>query len=194
MVPEAFLGSGAALLAGPFWTGSYQDGRRSEAMLGLVERLRQLREAGRTVDLTLFDVEMVEQGPDRDQRMARNLAAAVRAHPGAVTMAYMGNLHARTIAGAPWNPKATFLGWYLRKDGVKVKALDFAMTAGTAWVCMLKEGSRSEQVCGSTTAGDSKPPPTRAGITLFAQPSPEGFDGTFAVMKLTASPPAGVGR
>jgi hypothetical protein len=59
-----------------------------------------------------------------------------------------------------------------------------------AWVQMAKEASPRESVCGPTPWGGSATPPLRAGITLFAQPSPEGFDGNFAVMSLTASPPA----
>jgi hypothetical protein len=180
----------AALLAGPFWTPSCQDGRGSEAMLGLIERLRALRAAGRVVDIALFDVELVDQGPRRDELMARNLVAAMRAHPDALTLAFMGNLHARTVPGAPWNPQARFLGWYLRDSGMQVKALNYTSPPGTAWSQTMKEGSPREPVCGPTAWGGLTPPPARAGITLLAQHSPEGFDGTFTVMTLTASPPA----
>ncbi|HTQ81108.1 MAG TPA: hypothetical protein VMM92_14000, partial [Thermoanaerobaculia bacterium] len=46
---EAYLGSAGsaadrtALLAGAFWQDPYQDGRRSQAMLALLESLRRLR-------------------------------------------------------------------------------------------------------------------------------------------------------
>jgi hypothetical protein len=184
----------AALLAGPFWTSRYQDGRRSEAMFGLLERLRVLRRAGAAVEVALFDVEEPEYGPDRDERMARNLIDAIAAHRGDTVMAYMGNLHARTAVGAPWNPEARFLGWYLRGAGVTFKSFDYASPAGTAWVCMMKEGSDREQVCGPGSWGESRPPPVGTGITLFPEPSPKGFDGIFSVTKLTASPPAKDGR
>lgn len=179
----------AALLIGSFWTSPVQDGRRSMAMLGLIERLRVLRKAGAAVQVTLFDVEEAEAGPDRDERMARNLAAAARAHPGATVLAHMGNYHARTVAGAPWDPKARFLGWHLARGGLEVKALDFAAPAGTAWTCMMEAPGRPP-VCGPTSMGATNPFPGKAGITPFAKRSPEGFDGTFAVTTRTASPPA----
>jgi len=49
----AYLGSAGAaadrkaLLGGPFWQDAYQDGRRSEAMLALLESLRRLRRSRR---------------------------------------------------------------------------------------------------------------------------------------------------
>jgi hypothetical protein len=183
----------AALLAGPFWTSKYQDGRRSEAMFELLERLRVLRRAGAAVEVALFDIEEGEYGPDRDERMARKLIEAMEAHKGKTLMALMGNLHPRKVVGAPWNPDARFLGWYLQSGGVRLKSFDFASPAGTAWVCMMKEGSAREQVCGPSSWSESNPPPSGTGISLFSEPSPKGFDGIFSVTKLTASPPASVG-
>src|SRR6185436_14170191 len=53
---DAFLRDGdrAALLAGPFWTRDFQDGRSSQAMAALLDDVRQLRLSGADLDVFLF--------------------------------------------------------------------------------------------------------------------------------------------
>ena len=185
-----------AVLAGPFWTDGYQDGRRSEAMARLLERLRVLRAIGRHVDVMLFDVEPSESGPDRDERMAQTIMEYQRAHAGPVLMAYMGNVHARTTIGVPWNPKLKPLGWYLSQHGLRVRSLDSGSPGGSAWMCYVEDASdpRAEQVCGPHALSGSSRLPAHAGIWLHAMPSPEGFDGVYAVPALSSSPPAASAR
>jgi hypothetical protein len=57
----AYLASGgkagdqAALLTGPFWRETFQDGRRSKGMLALLDHLRSLRQEGRRLRVKLLD-------------------------------------------------------------------------------------------------------------------------------------------
>jgi hypothetical protein len=100
----------AALLAGPFWAGTYKDGRSSRAMLGLIEDLRAMRRKGSPVRVALID-SMVPpaDGRSRDHMMADNLKAAFDAAPKDVFLALTGNLHSRVTLGrrgirstSPW--------------------------------------------------------------------------------------------
>jgi hypothetical protein len=176
------------LLGGPLWTATYQYGVSSRAMLDLLARLRQLRQAGLAVEVLLFDVDPGGDASTRDARMAERLSDHVRNHAERVVLALMGNYHARTAIGAPWNPEQKFLGWHLRQAGHRVASLDFDAPTGAAWACY--NGVASE--CGPkdvVRAGAEGPVPS-PGIHLFGSPSPKGYDGLFTVGSLTPSPPA----
>ena len=66
-----------ALLAGPFWQSGYQDGRASQAMLELIERVGRLRRSGSPARVVLFDTGAAQGGPARDRGMAERLAELV---------------------------------------------------------------------------------------------------------------------
>jgi hypothetical protein len=192
---DTFLASGGgaaaveALTGTPHFTRDYQDGRSSRAMLGLLERLRQLRGAGLPLEVLPVDLDPAQRAPDRDRGMADNLAAAARAHPASVTMALVGEVHAWKAKGAPWKKDFTPMGRHLVEMGLPVRSLGRATPAGTAWVCL---GAEAKD-CGSRktkAAPDAMPSGRKNGIELLAKPSERGFDGLFATATLTASPPA----
>jgi hypothetical protein len=193
---DAFLASpGApsdveALLATPFWSSEYQDGRRSQARVALLDRLRRLRASGLPVSAFLFDIADGEDASERDKKMADSIAAHLRAHPEAVTMALVGEVHAWKTQGAPWDPKFLPMGWYLADAGLRVRSLGRATPAGTVWVCT--GGSPGD--CGSITtkATGALPSGGTSGIELLPVPSRRGYDGMVATPTLTASPPAKV--
>ena len=88
-----------ALLAGPFWQSTYQDGRRSRAMAALLDDLRGRIRAGDPVHVVLFDRTGV-RAAEREQAMAEAVAeAAVRA-PRDLVVALVGNIHARLAPGS----------------------------------------------------------------------------------------------
>jgi hypothetical protein len=177
---EAFLATGdeAALLAGPFWRRTYQDGRSSQAMLEMLRSVRQMREAGRDVRPFLFDVpaEADSGAGERDEQMATLIAEARARAPGDPMVLLVGNVHASRRLKIPRS-----MVWHLVRRGVPLRTLDVATRGGTAWLC----GTR----CGVDTV---------AGKDLGPQPavfeSPEatrwGYDGGWYVGTLTASPPA----
>jgi hypothetical protein len=169
-----------ALLASPFWADPYQDGRRSVAMLALLEQVRQWQRAGLPLELLLFDA--AEAPPvTRDEAMATRVRARRAARPQATFVVLMGNLHARKTQGAPWGDAAfRFLAGYLPAP---VTSLDVRSSGGTAWLC--HSGKATD--CGADLA--ATPPGAGEGVRLA--PSREGaFDGTFDVGPFTASPPA----
>jgi hypothetical protein len=195
---DAYLGSigdvaaERPLLGSPFWNTQMRDGRSSRAMVDLLSRIRQLRQAGLGIEVFLFAVYI---GTNPDAHMADNLSDYLRDHPGRAVLALTGDYHARTADGAPWDPAKRFMGGYLRQGGQRVVSLDYDGPPGTAWACMsksdFKSGSPREVECGVTQVNregrDPMPPP---GIHLLAAPSPTGYDGIFTVPSLTASTPA----
>jgi len=176
----------AAVLAGPFWTDKFQDGRRSLAMLGLLEDLRILRRQGSPVRLLLLDAfPPSADDPTRDRLMARNLKAAVDAHPQDVVLVMTGNLHSRVTLGSPWDPKYEPMGYHLTQAEPKRKitALDVSRSGGTAWTCMTPD-SESCKVREIPGKGDDK------GVRVILHPLEGGFNGVYNVGRLTASLPA----
>lgn len=177
-----------ALTASDFWTREFQDGRSSQAMLALIERMRRLREEGLPVHVFLFDLGSSKGIGERDKLMAENIAAHVRAHPEALAMALTGEVHAWKAKGAPWNADLLPMGWHLVNSGLEVRSLGRVTPAGTAWIC--PSGSPGE--CGSRTMGawGALPSGRTTGIELLPEPSERGNDGLFGVSSMTASPPA----
>lgn len=191
----AYLGSQggekdrAALLAGPFWADRYQDGRRSLAMLGLIEDLRKMRRQGSPVRLVLLDSTVPPaDGRSRDRFMADNLKAAADASPQDVLITLTGNLHSRVTLGSPWNPKYEPMGYFLTQAEPKrqVTALDVAYSGGTAWTCESGDpvSCKTRELGGK---GDEK------GVRVLLHPLEGGFHGVYNVGRLTASPPAAQG-
>jgi len=189
---ESFLGSGGEapdverLLAGPFWTRDYQDGRSSRAMAGLLADLGALRRSGRPV--TVFPFSHETAGTDRDAAMAGTIAGHLTAAGDeAVTLVLTGNLHSRTRVGSPWDPAFEPMGYHLA-TGLpqrEIVSLDVCHGGGSAWICT--GGSAAD--CGERSLGPSRAqgPP---GIRLGSGAEAEGHDGAYCVEALHASPPA----
>jgi hypothetical protein len=164
-----------ALVAGDFWSGPMQDGRRSEAYVAVIETLRALRHGGADVDLVAFDS---HPGGDRDRAMAEQVVAAIARAPEAIWLLFSGNVHARKTAG-PSN--AHPMAACLVERGVALTTLDARYGRGSAWVCV--------NDCGPNVAGRAGAP-RPLGITM--QPSADGaYDGVVEVGAIHFSPPAG---
>jgi hypothetical protein len=191
---DAFLASpGAAadvsaLLAAPFWSREFQDGKSSQAMVALLERLRRFRAQGLPIDVFLFDLGPGQAMSERDKHMAENIESQVRAHPEAMTMALTGDLHAFKAPGSPWDPNYRAMGWHLAQDGLRVYSLGNSHPAGTVWTCV---GSPVPD-CASRAikASPALPSGRTTGIELLPEPSSQGYDGLYATPTLTASLPA----
>jgi hypothetical protein len=179
---KAFLASAGsvgdrnALLDGPFWTDSFQDGRRSEAMLALLQSLRELRRHGADVRVVPFD------GPatDRDQAMAERLWDAFTREPKATFIVLSGNLHARRTSGAH-----KYMATRLVEKGATISTLEARYGAGSTWICDM---SRPPD-CGPIAFGEG--PGKQQTITL--KRSDDGaYDGFFEFATPLFSPPAAV--
>jgi hypothetical protein len=176
---KAFLASAGlvadrnALLNGPFWTDSFQDGRRSEAMLALLQSLRELRHNGADVQVVPFD------GPftDRDQAMADRLWAAFSREPKATFIVLTGNLHAR---------KTTGMGAHLVEKGATITTLNARYGAGSTWICDMSHPPE----CGPIAFGEGE---AKQQQTITLKRSDDGaYDGIFELPAPVFSPPAAV--
>jgi hypothetical protein len=183
----------ASLLSGPFWTDDYQDGRRSEAELGLIDSLRRYRKAGLPLKVALLDRRERTTGAARDAFMASRLADAAAASPRDFVVSLTGNLHSSTRKGTPWDADYPPMGLVLKGKlpDRRVVALDVAYTGGAAWNCRASEAESCHpyELKGTPMDGSG-----RRRIVLDDSLKAKGYDGYYAVGKLTASPPAAKDR
>lgn len=156
-----------ALRAGPFWNvpAGRNDGRRTQAMLDLVEAARQLRGEGHSIAVVPFDPARPGQAhPARDRGMATILRAGFEALPGRGRMLVLtGNRHAMravlaTLAAHGLDSAAGYL-LDLPLHSVNVAGVEWTFQACTSMAepCDRREGRYEWATPGSTMSdsGDS---------------------------------------
>ena len=158
-----------------FWQDT-RDGRASEAMLGLIETVRELKSRGKPVSVFAFDD---QPGTDleRDVAIANGIRRFHLAHRNSTIIALMGNIHAMQ--------KPFVLGEKeLMPSGVLLKDLSpvsvyIAYPAGTISACMPE--------CGTHV---TKPVKGATGSFAIETGSPlGGYDYTIFLASISASPP-----
>lgn len=177
-----------ALLAGPFWTAEFKDGRQSTAMLKLLEDLRQHTTMGETLEVVLLDAYDVD---DRDAAMAERLLESINEDTYAIAIALTGNLHNRTVRGIDFDPDYEPMGYLVKQElgPRRVRSLDVRYSGGQAWGC------ESATDCGARTWGatpNSETPTNRVLPTIEIESETTGsaYDGYYLVGELTPSAPA----
>jgi erythromycin esterase-like protein len=180
---DGFVASGerTRLLAGPFWSGP-QDGRKSVAMVELVDCVGALRRAGRDAQVIAIDDESTD---DRDAAMAARLGAAMAREPAATFIVLVGNAHARKRPH-PDFPTQQPMAQLLVAAGHDVTCLDARYGRGTSW-CISDDADGVMLTPGSRPLGRDEPLPH--GIVL-GRTDDGAYDGTFTIESPTASPPA----
>lgn len=175
-----------ALLASPTWTRKEQYGLGSRAMLGLVDRLREL--AAGPGELRLVLIDRPHPPAERDRAMAERLAEAAEARPGDLLVVLTGNLHNRLTQGTPWNAELEPMGHQLTRlrPDTRIVSLDMAHPGGTAWVCF----PGPPQDCGVKELGGPEDAAGRTGIELLEDPAGKPFSGRYFTGPITASEPA----
>ncbi len=176
----------AALLAGPFWRAEFQDGRRSEAMFALLDRLRQMHESRLPIRVELLDrAETPKTSAARDRWLAESLGEAFDKTPGGVVIALMGNVHTRIRRGVPWDAEYEPAGFvlYQSKPQLRLTALDVSYQGGQAWICNTPEPSSCQ-----VRPLSGRPDAPAQGIELFPEVA-NGHNGVYQVGELNASPP-----
>lgn len=184
---EAFLAapdaaSALATLEGSRWaTPRMNDGRNSQAMLAMMQSIRDLRAAGRDVAFHAFQPS-APRPPGLTQAwyeldMAHALAGAINERPSAKVLAIVGSIHARKARldhlPALGLPAAGHL------PGAEVVSLRVAQQGGEAWNC--------QQECTANPVPTHDDPQARG---LIMEPTDDGaFDGILALGPSTASPP-----
>jgi hypothetical protein len=174
-----------SLLSGAFWQRpvTEQDGRSSEAMLRLVQRMRVLSQRGMRIKVVAFDVDRAPSARARDEEMAKLVVKTIEANPASSVVLLVGNIHARTTASVPWDPDFVPMAAIIDRAHI-VTSLDVAHAGGAAWIC-----SNRDKPCGPTSlvGNDRGAAPE---VRLLPHRTAEGFDGFFAIGSISASPPA----
>ena len=178
--------------------GAGNDGRRSQAILALVENLRKLRAAGGQVAVMGFDISMKnhlppklypEEEPDyalwkmeRDKTMARIIESRSRIYPEHIILALTGAVHAYKKKGAPWDANSDAMAYVLSKQA-PTYIIGVSASGGNAWFCPTLDAHGNLQ-CGSY--------PTSVRLNLKYRLENGAFDVIDSWVKLeetTASPP-----
>ncbi len=185
------------------WKNPTPDGRTSQAMFTLVERLRLLGKSGRPISVRTFAPKPALLRLRQDYyelEMARNLAALANDDPSRpLVLVLTGNVHAgKARADAS---RGRLLGAAGHLPPAEVLTLDAARNGGAQWACEagkpLKPGVQlalKDISCGPKTWPPSPQGVIPRGITI--SPTEGGmFDGVFSTGgPTTASPPAAPNR
>lgn len=181
---DAFLDTGdrARLTSGKIWHWETQDGRSSEAMIALAERLRTYKADGRALAVRLmqrgWDEKSSTNHPlDNETSMAEGVKQAAQSYPEAVIMVYSGGLHAKKTK-SPFDKDLPLAASLLPSE--KITSIEVHGQAGTAWNCFASG-------CGvhDYPERDKRP----RSIVLGAVE--EGYDAVaYTGVATTASPPA----
>lgn len=155
---------------GAIWTDPFQSGRTSVAMRALIGRLHALG-----VDIFWFD----STEKDREGAMADNISRERARAPQDLYFVLVGNLHAKKIAGAPWDANIRWMSVRLAEREPNLRTFDARYAPGTAYICQ----GDTPDAC----------KPTKVGGMPEGKPH-EGYDGTYWVGAITASSPADTGR
>lgn len=157
----------------------FLDGRSSEAMRDLLERLRQMRSRGYQIKIETFQPHgpAVSDHSYYELAMATNIASISARHPDRLVLILVGRLHA---GKAPLMNKNGRWPAAMHLPHNEVVSLMFHESSGTAWNCQ-------QTGCGPVEWPDGTP--SQRGIRFVA--SAPGFDGVFSIgSTMSASPPA----
>jgi len=122
------------LTAGGLWTDRLQDGRSSQAMLMLAERLRRLSQAGR-IEAIRFSIDARPShapGP-YEQSMGEAVERAATEHRGALVLALSGNGHARRTTNQIGETTYRLAANYVPG----MVSIDIESGPGLAWNCQM---------------------------------------------------------
>lgn len=169
-----------ALLAGDHWQDPMHDGRDSEAMLALMERVRLLRAQHSELWILAFD----RNGRGtRDARMAAALRDAVMHRPAARLLVLTGNIHAMVRAPKDLmldgNPIEPPLSAGTQLSDLAPLSISITALGGESVICQPSCAIQPVQGSGASTApafesnGDTSP-----------------WDATLTLLRFTPSPAA----
>jgi len=170
----------------------YQDGRFSDAMLGLLDSIHALRALGGQVDLRLFVPSDIDS---RDRQalsgaeypMAVTIWEAIEELDSDLFIVLAGLTPSRVIRGTPLDPDHEPMGYILSQWNPTWRLLSLALShsGGTAWVCT------------SSHAVDCRALPLEGGgwgtpnsIYIYGDVAETGYDGLYFVGEISHSPPA----
>jgi hypothetical protein len=144
-----------------------------------------MRHAGANIELASYAPDSAPTGQERDDGMARALAALAANRRLLIVLS--GNYHNRLRVGTAITPQYRPAGFGLSQliDPARIISLDVGYDAGAAWLC---SGSKPSD-CGLRHVGARHPMPWGS-IALFDSLDAEGYQGRFGVGPITAALPA----
>jgi pimeloyl-ACP methyl ester carboxylesterase len=182
---DTYLSSAGALLdqkrltSGVFWN-TIRDGRSSEAMARLIERIRRLRASHGGVGIVAIDSGRYDAS--RDAAMATNLQGSMRMHPRSKFVVLVGNMHAARDNDSAADQKSESIARHLAPESpITINA---QYLQGTTWSCV-----PGPPGCGVNKVSGWRKADTATGFHMGVAALP-GFDGSFALGAITASLPA----
>lgn len=172
-----------ALLDTPFWIG--QDGRASVGMFAMLELVRRLHSSGHKVHVHAIDVDLNGQPGEqsayyRDQTMAENLLRVRKGSPKAILIALAGNIHTKTVKGAPWDDNYLPMGWFVSQAIPDTSSFNIQIAGGSAWV-MTEQGAGERTFRGKEQGDDP--------FLLINKTLEIGYDGVFYIGRISAAKP-----
>ena len=181
-----------ALLNGARELTQYQDGRFSEAVVGLIESIRSLRAEGGEVGLRLFvppDVDSItRQNLSTVERpMAANVWDAIEDFEADLFIVLAGLTHTRMIRGSESDPDYEPMGYLLSQWNPQWRLLSLALShsGGTAWMCTTRNAVDCRAV--PVTGGGWGEP---SSIYIYGDGADTGHHGLYFVGAISHSPPA----
>ena len=180
----------ADLLKGEFWqvAPDKSDGRRSAAMLALIESLRRLSSNAHPPEIVLLDdVDVSGNTDDRRRVMADRIAGLADELESGPVIVLMGNFHARLAPntmlmmsdGKPIEPPIPTASLV---EGVLLTSFDVAACGGEVWACF-------SETCGPHRLPNLCPNRSSASVTDL-DPEQDGYHVRIMLPQHSASPPA----
>ncbi len=179
------------LLRGVFWRRPFQDGRSSRAIMDLIDRIRSLRNYGLFVNVVAYDTDEAT-GSKRDARLATLWQERRKAHPEELFVILAGNTHTRTVEGTTWDKDFVPMAKRLVENEKSLLAFDLSYAQGSRWGCDLNRNAKLVcTIVGATpTERVAAEPGQSPYVSVFSQPTEEGYHGLLYVGALTPSLPA----
>jgi hypothetical protein len=167
------------LTSGDFWS-RIKDGRSSEAMVRLIDRVRRLQGGSGAVGIVAFDSGRYDAS--RDAAMAENLQASMRMHPHSRFVVLVGNAHAAKNSASSADKDSERMAQKISSE--RPITINSEYLAGTAWLW-----APAPAGIGVSKVGGWRKADTAEGFHMGVAAIP-GFDGSFALGSITASLPA----
>ena len=190
MASDGSQESVADLLEGDFWqvAPDRSDGRRSAAMLGLIESIRRLSSSAHPLEIVLLDdVDVSGSADDRRRVMADRIAGlADKLESGAVVV-LIGNYHARLAPNtmlmmSDGNPIEPPIPTASLVEGVSLTSFNVAACGGEVWACF-------SETCGPYMLPNLCPNRSSASLTDL-DPEQDGYHVKVMLPQHSPSPPA----
>lgn len=185
---DGSAGAVAALLAGEFWRGN--DGRNSQAILGLLDGIRVARVAGSTISvMTIDDEAFFDEGSERREGLAARIAELHQDPKYDIVVVLIGNYHARLRAPSSITSEGELLTeppvpTAARITNVPITTMNVTACSGAFWSC------RSRGSCGPIEISarcDAEELPLVEELDPIQQP----YNLSLVLERFTPSPPAG---